>query len=117
MEHDLRTERPLAVRNPTAFRLSAAPATFFQEFPDNIQLKVPLGEQTLEHGSGEQRNVARNHDHGPLVLGEERLGFTQLAALYVLADAGTTTVSDLADALGRSASATSRPFCWQPSPC
>jgi len=41
-------------------------------------------------------------------LGELRLGFTQLAALYVLADTGTTTVADLADALGRSPSATSR---------
>jgi DNA-binding MarR family transcriptional regulator len=43
-----------------------------------------------------------------LQLGELRLGFTQLAALYVLADPGTTTVADLADALGRSPSATSR---------
>ena len=41
-------------------------------------------------------------------LGELRLGFTQLAALYVLADTGTTTIADLADALGRSQSATSR---------
>ena len=41
-------------------------------------------------------------------LGELRLGFTQLAALYVLADGKTTTVADLADALGRSPSATSR---------
>ncbi len=41
-------------------------------------------------------------------LGALRLGFTQLAALYVLADGGTTTVSDLAEALGRSPSATSR---------
>ena len=41
-------------------------------------------------------------------LGELRLGFTQLAALYVLADAGTTTIGDLADVLGRSPSATSR---------
>jgi DNA-binding MarR family transcriptional regulator len=41
-------------------------------------------------------------------LGTLRLGFTQLAALYVLADSGTTTVSDLADAIGRSPSATSR---------
>jgi DNA-binding MarR family transcriptional regulator len=41
-------------------------------------------------------------------LGELRLGFTQLAALYVLADSGTTTIADLADALGRSPSATSR---------
>jgi DNA-binding MarR family transcriptional regulator len=41
-------------------------------------------------------------------LGELRLGFTQLAALYVLADSGTTTVADLADAIGRSPSATSR---------
>jgi DNA-binding MarR family transcriptional regulator len=41
-------------------------------------------------------------------IGELRLGFTQLAALYVLADSGTTTVADLADALGRSPSATSR---------
>jgi len=37
-----------------------------------------------------------------------RLGFTQLAALYVLADGGLITVADLADAIGRSASATSR---------
>jgi len=41
-------------------------------------------------------------------LGELRLGFTQLAALYVLADGGTTTIGDLADLLGRSPSATSR---------
>lgn len=41
-------------------------------------------------------------------LGELRLGFTQLAALYVLAEGGTTTVADLADALARSPSATSR---------
>jgi DNA-binding MarR family transcriptional regulator len=41
-------------------------------------------------------------------LGELRLGFTQLAALYVLADGQTTTISDLADAIGRSPSATSR---------
>jgi DNA-binding MarR family transcriptional regulator len=41
-------------------------------------------------------------------LGDLRLGFTQLAALYVLADSGTTTIADLADALNRSPSATSR---------
>jgi DNA-binding MarR family transcriptional regulator len=41
-------------------------------------------------------------------LGEMRLGFTQLAALYVLADGRTTTVADLAEAIGRSPSATSR---------
>jgi DNA-binding MarR family transcriptional regulator len=41
-------------------------------------------------------------------LAELRLGFTQLAALYVLADEGTTTIADLADLLGRSPSATSR---------
>ncbi|MEX2011206.1 MAG: MarR family transcriptional regulator [Chloroflexota bacterium] len=41
-------------------------------------------------------------------LGELRLGFTQLAALYVLADGQTTTVADLAEAIGRSPSATSR---------
>ncbi len=41
-------------------------------------------------------------------LGDLRLGFTQLAALYVLADASTTTIADLADALNRSPSATSR---------
>ena len=41
-------------------------------------------------------------------LGDLRLGFTQLAALYVLADGSTTTVGELADALGRSPSATSR---------
>jgi DNA-binding MarR family transcriptional regulator len=41
-------------------------------------------------------------------LGELRLGFTQLAALYALADGGTTTITDLADVIGRSPSATSR---------
>lgn len=41
-------------------------------------------------------------------LGELGLGFTQLAALYALADGGTMTVADLADELGRSPSATSR---------
>ena len=40
--------------------------------------------------------------------GELNLGFTQLAALYVLAEGATTTVSDLAEAIGRSPSATSR---------
>ena len=34
--------------------------------------------------------------------------FTQLAALYVLAEGSTTTVADLAEAIGRSPSATSR---------
>ncbi len=41
-------------------------------------------------------------------LGELRLGFTQLAALYVLADGSTLTIGELAEALGRSPSATSR---------
>jgi DNA-binding MarR family transcriptional regulator len=41
-------------------------------------------------------------------LSELRLGFTQLAALYVLAEGSTTTVGELAEALGRSPSATSR---------
>ena len=41
-------------------------------------------------------------------LGELRLGFTQLAALYALADGGTTTIGELAESLGRSPSATSR---------
>jgi len=41
-------------------------------------------------------------------LGELNLGFTQLAALYALADSGTMTVVDLADTLGRSQSAASR---------
>jgi DNA-binding MarR family transcriptional regulator len=41
-------------------------------------------------------------------LGELNLGFTQLAAMYALADSGTMTVADLADTLGRSPSATSR---------
>ena len=36
------------------------------------------------------------------------LSWSKLAALYVLADGGVTTVSDLADTLGRSPSATSR---------
>jgi DNA-binding MarR family transcriptional regulator len=41
-------------------------------------------------------------------LGELRLGFTQLAALYVLAEGRTTTIGDLAEVIGRSPSATSR---------
>jgi DNA-binding MarR family transcriptional regulator len=41
-------------------------------------------------------------------LGDLRLGFTQLAALYVLADGSTTTIGELAESLGRSPSATSR---------
>ena len=41
-------------------------------------------------------------------LGELNLGFTQLAALYVLAEGATTTIADLAEASGRSPSATSR---------
>jgi len=41
-------------------------------------------------------------------LGQLRLGFTQLAALYVLADGSATTVGELAEVLGRSPSATSR---------
>ncbi len=41
-------------------------------------------------------------------LGDLRLGFTQLAALYVLADGSTTTIGELADSLGRSPSAMSR---------
>ena len=41
-------------------------------------------------------------------LGELRLGFGQLAALYVLADGATRTIGDLAEILGRSPSATSR---------
>jgi DNA-binding MarR family transcriptional regulator len=41
-------------------------------------------------------------------LGDLRLGFTQLAALYVLAEGRTTTVGDLAETIGRSPSATSR---------
>jgi DNA-binding MarR family transcriptional regulator len=41
-------------------------------------------------------------------LSDLRLGFTQLAALYVLADGSTTTIGELAESLGRSPSATSR---------
>lgn len=41
-------------------------------------------------------------------LAELRLGFTQLAALYALAESATTTIGDLADMIGRSPSATSR---------
>ncbi len=43
-----------------------------------------------------------------LQLGQLNLGFTQLAALYVLADGRTRTMGELADAIGRSPSATSR---------
>ncbi len=41
-------------------------------------------------------------------LGELRLGFTQLAALYVLADGSTLTIGELAESINRSPSATSR---------
>jgi DNA-binding MarR family transcriptional regulator len=41
-------------------------------------------------------------------LADLRLGFTQLAALYVLADGSTNTIGELAESLGRSPSATSR---------
>jgi DNA-binding MarR family transcriptional regulator len=41
-------------------------------------------------------------------LGELRLGFTQLAALYAIASSASMTIADLAEAIGRSASATSR---------
>ncbi|MFI5254604.1 MAG: MarR family winged helix-turn-helix transcriptional regulator [Candidatus Limnocylindrales bacterium] len=41
-------------------------------------------------------------------LGELRLGFTQLAALYAAAGTATLTIADLADLIGRSSSATSR---------
>jgi DNA-binding MarR family transcriptional regulator len=41
-------------------------------------------------------------------LGELRLGFTQLAALYAAAGTATLTIADLADLIGRSNSATSR---------
>lgn len=41
-------------------------------------------------------------------LGELRLGFTQLAALYAIGGAQTLTIADLAEQIGRSPSATSR---------
>ena len=41
-------------------------------------------------------------------LGQLRLGFTQLAALYAASGTATLTVADLADQIGRSPSATSR---------
>jgi DNA-binding MarR family transcriptional regulator len=41
-------------------------------------------------------------------LGELKLGFTQLAALYASAGTATLTIADLADMIGRSTSATSR---------
>lgn len=41
-------------------------------------------------------------------LGELRLGFTQLAALYAASGTATLTVADLAEQIGRSPSATSR---------
>ncbi len=44
----------------------------------------------------------------PSQLGELRLGFTQLAALYVLADGSTLTIGELAESINRSPSATSR---------
>jgi DNA-binding MarR family transcriptional regulator len=41
-------------------------------------------------------------------LGQLRLGFTQLAALYAIGGTETLTVADLAEQIGRSPSATSR---------
>lgn len=41
-------------------------------------------------------------------LGELRLGFTQLAALYAVGGTETLTIADLAEQIGRSPSATSR---------
>jgi DNA-binding MarR family transcriptional regulator len=41
-------------------------------------------------------------------LGDLRLGFTQLAALYVLADGNVLTIGELAESINRSPSATSR---------
>ncbi len=41
-------------------------------------------------------------------LGELGLGFTQLAALYAVAGSSSLTIGDLAEAVGRSPSATSR---------
>lgn len=41
-------------------------------------------------------------------LGEVRLGFTQLAALYAIGGTELLTIADLADQVGRSPSATSR---------
>lgn len=41
-------------------------------------------------------------------LGELRIGFTQLAALYAVGGTETLTVADLAEQIGRSPSATSR---------
>jgi DNA-binding MarR family transcriptional regulator len=41
-------------------------------------------------------------------LAELRLGFTQLAALYAIDGPASLTIADLAEAIGRSASATSR---------
>ena len=41
-------------------------------------------------------------------LGELKLGFTQLAALYAIGAGQTLTIADLAEQIGRSPSATSR---------
>jgi hypothetical protein len=41
-------------------------------------------------------------------LGELKLGFTQLAALYAISAGQTLTIAELAEQIGRSASATSR---------
>lgn len=41
-------------------------------------------------------------------LGQLRLGFTQLAALYAVSGTATLTIADLAEQIGRSPSATSR---------
>ena len=100
----LRSSRPTATRRVIARIFEAdlsAPvvaAAIRAQNPSEISERVAMGRalwRELVIGFASQ-------------LGSLRLGFTQLAALYVLADTGTTTVSDLADAINRSPSATSR---------
>ena len=66
---------------------------------------VPTTQRAGGHGSSAMAELGIGFASQ---LGELRLGFTQLAALYVLADGSTLTVGELAESITCSPSATSR---------
>ena len=89
-----RERRPSAGRNPSA----EAAAGSTMQGPPQLSDRIAMGKalwRDLVIGFAAQ-------------LGELRLGFTQLAALYAAAGTATLTIADLADLIGRSTSATSR---------
>ena len=110
--------RPARRRKPAALRI-ATPAAPVRTIASRFEADLSAPVLAAGARAGNPREISARVAMGRALwrelvigfasqLGELRLGFTQLAALYVLADAGTTTISDLADALGRSPSATSR---------